>query len=128
MRQDISVLAEQHVQFLKNAGHNKKSQSNTRRWYTDNFIDPLCGVSNKAQKSAELYPPDNNPRLRYEFQVLSVWTKLGGDLRISRHPKSGKVQLARFFRAVTVPVMGISAPSPESLPDIVRRQKRFVAF
>jgi hypothetical protein len=36
--------------------------------------------------------------------------------------------LARFFRAVTVPVMGALAPSPESLPDIIERQRRFLAF
>jgi hypothetical protein len=50
---------------------------------------------------------------------------LGGKLRISRHPKSQKVQgpLAKYFMAVAEPVMGDATPSVESLPDIIERQK-----
>jgi hypothetical protein len=71
----------------------------------------------------------NNPKMEYEFYVLSTWRSLGGKLKISRNSGTGKIDgpLARFFRAVTVPVMGTLAPSLESLPDIVQRQKRFIA-
>jgi hypothetical protein len=67
-----------------------------------------------------------NPRLLYQARVLECWVFLGGELKISRHSKSKKVQgpLARYFFAVTRPVMGASTPSPETLPDIVDRQKR----
>jgi hypothetical protein len=66
-----------------------------------------------------------SPRLTYQSKVLEVWVGLGGKLRISRHKKSQRVQgpLARYFFAVTRPVMGASTPSPQSLRDILDRQK-----
>jgi hypothetical protein len=72
---------------------------------------------------------ENNSKMEYEFSVLSSWESLGGKLKISRNSGTGKIDgpLARFFRAVTVPVMRTLAPSPESLPDIVQRQKKFIA-
>src|SRR5438876_704471 len=39
--QDVSKLAEQHLQFLKNAGRTKWHQAETRRWFTANFCTPL---------------------------------------------------------------------------------------
>lgn len=127
--QDISVLVEEHLQFLKNIGGTKRDQLTVRRDYADNFHDPLCTARDNAREYAEPEdPPFNNPRLTYEFEVLSIWTSLGGELKVSRHPRTGKIQgpLARFFRAVTIPVMGTSAPSLESLPDIVQRQRKLM--
>jgi hypothetical protein len=65
------------------------------------------------------------PRLRYQSDVLEVWASLGGQLRFSRSKKGPQGPLIRFFQAVTSPVMGASAPSAESIPDIIRRKKRF---
>jgi hypothetical protein len=66
-----------------------------------------------------------SPRLEYQSKVLKIWVQLGGNLRISRHYKSQRVQgpLAKYFFAVVRPVMGSAVPSPESLPSIVKRQK-----
>ena len=70
------------------------------------------------------------PITLYEWLVLQTWVHFGGKLRLSRHPKTGKVKgpLARFFFAVVRPVMGDRTPSPESLPHIVRRQERLTAL
>ena len=64
--------------------------------------------------------PKATSKTRYNSRVLDVWTKLGGKLKFSRHPRTGKVKgpLARYFSAVTQPVHG---GSPESLPDIIKR-------
>ena len=62
----------------------------------------------------------NSPKAAYQSSVLDVWTDLGGQLKFSRHPNTGKIKgpLARYFSAVTQPVHG---GSPESLPDIIER-------
>jgi hypothetical protein len=64
-------------------------------------------------------------RVWYQCEVLRIWVRLGGKLRFSRSKRGPQGPLIRFFRAVTGPVMGASAPSLESIPDIVRRQKSF---
>lgn len=71
----------------------------------------------------------SNARVKYESKVLEVWVRLGGKLQISRHPKTQEIRgpLPRFFFAVARPVMGASAPAPESLRDIVRRRKKPMA-
>jgi hypothetical protein len=72
--------------------------------------------------------PRANPRGWFQFHVLEIWTQLGGQLRISRHPTTGKVRgpLARYFAAATQPVPGYWG-SLESLPDILARQKLMMA-
>jgi len=136
LQQVIVGMAEAHVELLRKAGYATRSQESVYRENYREDVSALSRIIDNAQLSIKLYTRSStddahydNPKLMYEFKVLSTWTELGGELRVSRHPKKGKIQgpLARFFRAVTVPVMGTSAPSPESLPDIVRRQKRFVA-
>jgi hypothetical protein len=66
--------------------------------------------------------PTAGPRAWYQFYVLETWTCLGGKLQFSRHPQKHKITgpLARYFSAVTQPVLGGSL---ESLPDIVKRHK-----
>jgi hypothetical protein len=66
--------------------------------------------------------PRAAPRAWYQFYVLETWTRLGGKLQFSRHPQKHKITgpLARYFAAVTQPVLGGSL---ESLPDIVKRHK-----
>ena len=135
-RQVISGIAEHHLELLNRAGYSKKMNlAVVNRCYGED-LRALARIRDRAKKEAkaEKFPTEGahygNSKLMYEFKVLLIWTFLGGELRVSRHPISQKIQgpLARFFRAVTVPVMGASAPSPESLPDIIRRQKRFEAF
>jgi hypothetical protein len=95
------------------------------------LTDIRCGAEIAAVALSEEDPVyfKNNSKMEYEFMVLSIWTSLGGKLKISRNSRTGKIDgpLARFFRVVTVPVMGTLAPSLESLPDIVQRQRRFIA-
>jgi hypothetical protein len=64
--------------------------------------------------------PKTTPKAKYHSEVLDVWTELGGKLKFSRHPRTGKIKgpLARYFAAITQPVHG---GSPESLPDIINR-------
>jgi hypothetical protein len=64
--------------------------------------------------------PKTTAKTVYHSSVLDVWTELGGKLKFSRHPRTGKIKgpLARYFSAVTQPVHG---GSPESLPDIIKR-------
>jgi hypothetical protein len=122
---------------LARAGFTAKDrQARVSENYREDF-DDLDRFRDRAAAYAEAherYPTEgthfDNPKFMFQFKVLLIWTELGGELRISRHGKYGTVQgpLARFFRAVTVPVMGALAPSPESLPDIIRRQSRFLAF
>lgn len=66
--------------------------------------------------------PKATPKAHYQFYVLEMWTRLGGKLRFSRHPSSGKIKgpLVRYFSAVTEPVYG---GKPESLPDIMKRHE-----
>jgi hypothetical protein len=66
--------------------------------------------------------PTVGPSVWYQFYVLETWTCLGGKLELSRHPRTHKISgpLARYFSAVTQPVLGGSL---ESLPDIVKRHK-----
>jgi hypothetical protein len=68
--------------------------------------------------------PQAKPKALYQFAVLALWTKLGGKLKVSRHPTIGEIKgpLVRYFHAVTYPV---HQGSPESLPDII---KRYVAY
>jgi len=137
LRQLIWGVAERDRQLMVRAGYSmKKSQATANIFYSED-LGAVARIRDSVEAVArgyERYPTEgahfDNPKLMYQFKVLLIWTSLGGELRVSRHPKHGKVQgpLARFFRAVTGPVMGALTPSPESLPDIIERQKRFLAF
>jgi len=130
-------MAERDLELLARAGFTAKDrQARVSNNYREDFF-VLDGFRDRAAANAEAferYPTEgahfDNPKFMFQFKVLLIWTELGGELGISRHGKYGTIQgpLARFFRAVTVPVMGALAPSPESLPDIIRRQSRFLAF
>jgi hypothetical protein len=91
------------------------------------FLEELLEIIDLAEDM--IVPPEEvdrrPPRLIYQSDVLGTWVYLGGQLRWSRHPKTGRPQgpLIRFFQAVTTPVMGASAYSLESLPDIIRRHR-----
>jgi hypothetical protein len=92
-----------------------------------NLKEPLKGVLQIKKTAAALAGNRRlSTRITYQLLVLDLWVELGGKLQSTRHPKTGRPQgpLIRFFQAVTTPVMGASAYSLESLPAIIRRQKR----
>jgi hypothetical protein len=91
-----------------------------------NLEKPLKGVLQIKRYAADLGNRSLPTRITYHLLVLDLWVELGGKLQSTRHPKTGRPQgpLIRFFQAVTTPVMGASAYSLESLPAIIRRQKR----
>jgi hypothetical protein len=69
-----------------------------------------------------------DPRVVYFHKVLHAWWLVGGKTSLpTRDLRTGKLDndLTRFFRAVVDPVMRDDAPSDESIPDIVKRQKLF---
>jgi hypothetical protein len=69
-----------------------------------------------------------DPSVVYFHKVLQLWSIVGGKTSLpTRDLRTGKLDnaLTRFFRAVVDPVMRDDAPSDESIPDIVKRQKRF---
>lgn len=69
-----------------------------------------------------------DPAVIYYQRVLHLWTNaFGGKLGISRNSRIDG-PLVRYFLAVAHPVMGQKMPSLESMPDIVRRQKRYHAW
>ena len=66
-------------------------------------------------------------RLDFYKDVLRIWTgDLGRELRISRTPNRNTVTgpLVRFFLAVATPVMKDETPRPESIADIVARERK----
>jgi hypothetical protein len=73
------------------------------------------------------YTGRQDPPVVYYQHVLWLWTDIfGGKLTFHRNAESKPTgKLARYFFAVTRPVMGGEAPSPASLPDIIDRQKAF---
>jgi hypothetical protein len=92
--------------------------------------DPLKGILQIKLVAKDILDhaskTDHRPAQIFQSYVLTIWTHLGGKLQSARHPATHKPQgpLIRFLRAVTIPVMGASAPSLESLPAIIRRRKR----
>jgi hypothetical protein len=123
----LLVVCERGVQYFEIHGHPEEGEKFGRE-FEDHFRK-ILEVKFVAKVMAAPPPPEADlvpARVGYQFDVLQVWIRLGGKLQFSRHPKTRKPQgpLIRFFRAVTNPVMGASAPSLESLPDIIRREKR----
>jgi hypothetical protein len=105
-------------------------------------IDDLIGLLNTLGKDAETtaepfywgvsrlvsFTGRLDPQIVHFQHILWLWTDIfRGKLKLSRDPGSGQLRgpLARYFLAVTGPVMTDEAPSLESLPDIVDRQKSF---
>src|ERR1700730_17411255 len=105
-------------------------------------IDDLIGLLNTLGKDAETtaepfywgvsrlvsFTGRLDPQIVYFQHILWLWTDIfTGKPKLSRDPGSGQLRgpLARYFLAVTGPVMTDEAPSLESLPDIVDRQKSF---
>jgi hypothetical protein len=119
----LRAISGQVVEYLKIRLYPEKAK-HFRQWpevlleindLAENMISPILG-------KADRHPA----RMRYQSLVLDFWVFLGGKLQSTRHPKTGRPggPLIRFFQAVTTPVMGASAYSLESLPEIIRRRKR----
>jgi hypothetical protein len=82
----------------------------------------------KLRRHAEFFwvPTNLSPKEEYYRSVLTLWVDhCGGQLKKTRDKMTRKPKgpLLRFFRAVTYPVMGIDAPKPETIFDIVDREK-----
>src|SRR5262249_38094870 len=125
--QAMSILISQDNRFLKSAGFTEDREGVRHLTALADIRDAALGTWEEPPPEA-VHPHDRNPKFQFEYGIMLTWWVLGGELRVSRHPKTGKIQgpLARFFRAVTTPVMGPAAPSLESLPDIVRRGKEWI--
>jgi len=98
-------------------------------WRGENFKLALARLRDTAKLQSfcenlnrQVRAPKANVRAWFHFAVLNVWTKLGGQLKFSRHPTQRYVKgpLPRYFSAVTKPVHEVSL---ETLPDIVKRHK-----
>jgi hypothetical protein len=137
LRQTLSDAVETELRCLTECGLGKKGVAKSERCFRDVF-GAICEMHDfatfqggkfgkKSRPEAKMY---SNPRMMYEWQILTSWTGLGGKLTRSRDRETQKIGglLARFFRAVTIPVMGARAPSLETLPDIIARKKRDDAF
>jgi hypothetical protein len=125
LHQAVSAMIERRVDWLTIFGAPERARDARRR-----LQHRLKGVS-EIKLSAKfmldnLSKTDRRPARAFQSSVLAVWTSFGGELRSARHPKTGRPggPLIRFLQAVTIPVMGASAPSLESLPAIIRRRKR----
>jgi hypothetical protein len=137
LRQTLSVAVERELRWLTECGLRKEQVADSQQCFRDVF-GAICEMHYFATCHVETFgtssQPENkmysNPRMMYEWQILTTWTRLGGKLTRSRDRETQKIggPLARFFRAVTVPVMGARAPSLETLPDIIYRKKRDDAF
>lgn len=137
LRKTLSVAVERELRRLTGCGLSKGQVADAEQCFRDVF-GPICEMHDYATRQVGEFgtrcqPEDkmySNPRMMYEWQILTNWTCLGGKLTRSRDRETQKIggPLARFFRAVTVPVMGARAPSLETLPDIISRKKRDDAF
>jgi hypothetical protein len=69
----------------------------------------------------------NEPVIFYQ-RIQFLWTEcFGRELKYSRNARTNQIggPLVRYFLTVTEPIMGDKAPSAESIPDILKRQKKF---
>ena len=89
-------------------------------------LDAVLNLNMKAKVAPFRGRAGFKPKIWHKSEVLKVWVALGGELRFSRKPNTGKISgpLARFFAAATHPVHG---GSPESLPDAIKRHKAAAA-
>jgi integrase len=131
LRREFSISSEQILALLR--GWDSTQFSADDKCF-HHFLDVVDDFLKYATSETKEYAPltsdvllnEASPRVRFQSCVLLIWVAdLGGQLRLSRHPKSGTIQgpLVKYFFAVTLPVMGVNTPSPESLPDIIDRQK-----
>jgi hypothetical protein len=109
--------------------------SDAEHYVAEHYVSVLSQIQAGAAENADLMEVRKTvpshlkyvavPRQYYVSQVLKFWTDVGGTLTLSRN-NLGQIQgrFSKYFFAVTRPVMGPATPSPESLPDIIARQRR----
>jgi hypothetical protein len=128
LHQAFSVVIEEGIDYYNIVGR-PQSAEGVRRW-RDGPLKAVLQIKLLAKdrllSESPMLGRDRPPRVWFQDEVLNIWIYLGGKLRFSRHPKTKRPQgpLIRFFRAVTTPVLGASAASLESLPEIIRRRKK----
>jgi len=89
------------------------------------FLDRLeCLAELDADATAKTGGP-GRPESNYFTEIFNVWVSAGGGFRRSRNSKTGVPDgpFVRFIQAVTRPVMGKKAPTPETIYTIIRRQE-----
>lgn len=97
--------------------------------YNEKYIVRMPTLLRKLRNDAELFGEPwilRSPKEEFYQNVLSMWVDhCGGQLKKSRDKTTQKPKgpLLRFFVAVTQPVMGVDAPKPETIFDIVDREK-----
>jgi hypothetical protein len=123
LHQAVSVMVEKRADWWTIFGAPERAKGIRRN--LEHRLKGVLEIKLAAQFVLDL-KMDHRPARVFQSFVLAVWTRLGGKLQSSRHPKTGEPRgpCIRFFQAVTNPVMGASAPSLESLPAIIRREKR----
>jgi hypothetical protein len=123
LHQALRVASEQSVEIIR-VVQGPREAKYVRRWL-EAYLEKLLEIKDHAE--AVIIPAKEMnyrpARVWYQSEVLEIWVRLGGQLRFSRSKRGPQGPLIRFFQAVTGPVMGASAPSPESIPDIVRRER-----
>jgi hypothetical protein len=123
LHQALRVASERSVQRIKVTLGPGKAKS-VRRSIEARLAKRLLELKDFAEHQIiPLEAVNYRPvRVWYQSEVLRIWVYLGGKLRFSRSRRGPQGPLIRFFQAVTTPVMGASAPSLESIPDIIRRE------
>jgi hypothetical protein len=125
LEQELSFISEviQYFNYKRNP-----EASQTLRRNLDRQFGEISKIKDFAKRQVSEIKDfeKRTDHLRYQVEVLRTWTDFGGKLRFSRSNKGPQGPLIRFFCAVTGPVMGVSAPSVESIPNIIRRQKKIL--
>jgi hypothetical protein len=136
LKRAFSICAEQRLADLR-ADWPPEAVANVGALY-DRQVKALVELQDIATAHVDFYVPRGNydfdylqlgfdmnkPQWKFQFAILEMWVRLGGKLRFSRNSR-GEISgpLARYFFAVTRPVMGPSTPSPETFRKIVARFK-----
>jgi hypothetical protein len=94
---------------------------------SDLVMTAVSHSADKLEKQPKSKPRALKPKARYQFELLDIWTSLGGGLGIAHgDPDDGtKVTgpLSRYFAAAAVPVCGGSL---QTLRDITKNYKNAI--
>jgi hypothetical protein len=94
---------------------------------TDLFETALSRLADELEKQSKIKPKALKPKARYQFELLDVWTSLGGGLGIAHGDPNDETKvtgpLSRYFAAAAGPVCGGSL---QTLRDITRNYKNAV--
>ena len=92
------------------------------------WIKALSHLAEESEQRQKMKQKALKPKARYQFEVLDVWTSLGGNLGIAHGSRVDvdKVTgpLSRYFAAVTGPVCGGSLLSLKDIRESYRKAVR----